>query len=122
MRVPKVPYRDHGNWPGTGVAAQNYGPQLAFAAATVAGFAAWAACGAMLPAGFAAPIVTSVFLVMAALLGFVAWFCRYEDPGNVTYRDVAGALTLIGLCASVTIDPDQLLRLANGGAASSSHD
>ena len=34
------------------------------------------------------------------------------NPDNVTYRDVAGALTLIGLCAAATIDSDQMMRLA----------
>jgi hypothetical protein len=109
----KPRYGEHGNWPGTRVGAEGYGPQLAFAAATIAGFAAWAGCTATLPSGFAAPIVTSLLLLLAAIFGAVAWLCRYEDPGNVTYKDVAGALTLIGLCASATIDPEHLLRLAH---------
>jgi hypothetical protein len=111
MRLRKPGYQ-HGNWPGTGVRAEGHGPQLSFAAATIAGFALWAGCSATLPAGFAAPIVTSLFLLMAAIFGLVAWLCRAEDPGTITYKDVAGALTLVGLCASATIDPEQLVRLA----------
>ena len=37
------------------------------------------------------------------------------DPDNVTYADVAGALTLIGLCAAATIDPEQMVRLVESG-------
>ena len=33
------------------------------------------------------------------------------NPANVTYADVAGALTLIGLFAAATIEPEQLVRL-----------
>src|SRR5262245_24867022 len=113
MKLRKPRYGEQGNWPETAFGIEAYGPQLGFAAATVAGFAAWTACAATLPAGFAAPIVTSLFLLMAAAFALVAWLRRYEDPGNVTYKDVAGVLTLIGLCASATIDPDQLLRLAH---------
>jgi hypothetical protein len=94
---------------------EGFGPQLAFAAATLTGFTVWTGCVATLPHGFAAPIVTSVFLALAALFALVAWRCRKDDPTNVTYTDVAGALTLIGLCLSATIEPDALLRLVQGG-------
>jgi hypothetical protein len=95
---------------------EGYGPQFAFAAATLTGFTVWTGCVTTLPHGFAAPIVTSVFLVLAALFAIVAWWCRKDDPTNVTYTDVAGALTLIGLCLSATIEPDPLLRLVQGGS------
>jgi hypothetical protein len=39
------------------------------------------------------------------------------NRNQVTYADVAGALTLIGLCAAATIDPDQMVRLVEGGRA-----
>ena len=99
----------------TGDRTEGYGPQFAFAAATLVGFTVWTGCVATLPQGFAPPIVASVFLVLAALFAVVAWRCRKDDPTNVTYTDVAGVLTLIGLCVSATIEPDHLLRLVQGG-------
>jgi hypothetical protein len=120
MRLRKPHYGEDRNWPRAGDRTEGYGPQFGFAAATFAGFAAWTGSVATLPPGFAAPIVTTVFLVMAGVFGLVAWRCRNDDPFNVTYTDVAGALTLIGLCASATIDPDPLLRLVQGDGGSES--
>jgi hypothetical protein len=97
-----------------GDTTDGYGPQFAFAAATLTGFTVWTGCVMTLPHGFAAPIVTTVFLALAVVFALVAWRCRKDDPTNVTYTDVAGALTLIGLCLSATIEPDPLLRLVQG--------
>ena len=90
------------------------GPELAFAGATLAGFAAWVASSMTLPPGLIMPAVATLFLALAAALSVTAWR-RKTDPNHVTYADVAGALTLIGICAAATIDPDQLVRLVGGG-------
>ena len=78
----------------------------------IAGFAAWMASQAMLPPDAAMPVVSTLLLVLAGATAAVAWRHGPMDPDNVTYRDVAGALTLIGLCAAATIDSDQMMRLA----------
>ena len=102
--------------PGAGEARPRFrrGPELAFAGATLAGFAAWAASSVILPPGLIMPAVATVFLAFAAAFAMVAWR-REVDPDQVTYADVAGALTLIGVCAAATIDPDQLVRLVEVG-------
>ena len=102
--------------PGAGEARPRFrrGPELAFAGATLAGFAAWAASSVTLPPGLIMPAVATVFLAFAAALAMVAWR-REVDPDQVTYTDVAGALTLIGVCAAATIDPDQLVWLVVEG-------
>ena len=87
------------------------GPELSFAAATFAGFAAWGAAKGTLPPDLIMPLVATLFLVLSAALAVVAWRHRGMDPNHVTYADVAGALTLIGLCAAATIDPEQMVRL-----------
>ena len=87
------------------------GPQRVFAAAALAGFAAWVGSRAMLPADAVVPVVSTLILLLAATIGVIAWRRGRMNPDNVTYADVAGALTLIGLCAAATIDPDQLIRL-----------
>jgi len=100
---------DHSN------AHAGIGPELAFAGATFAGFAAWGASKGTLPPDLVMPVVATLFLVFAAALAVVAWRHRRMDPSHVTYADVAGALTLIGLCAAATIDPEQMVRLVESG-------
>jgi hypothetical protein len=88
------------------------GPPLGFAAATLAAFAAGASLLATAASGdVVMPVIATMFLVFAAGFGVMAWRCRNEDSERVTYADVAGALTLIGLFAAATIDPDQLMRI-----------
>ena len=116
MKLRKTRYQSRSQYGQPSDRTEGYGPQFAFAAATLVGFTAWTGSVATLPHGFAPPIVASVFLALAAVFAIVAWRCRTADPTNVTYTDVAGALTLIGLCVSATIEPDHLLRLVQGGS------
>jgi hypothetical protein len=87
------------------------GPKLGFAAATFAGFAAWSGLIVSISPATIMPLLATLFLTFAAGFAIVAWRHRDEDPTQVTYADVAGALTLIGLFAASTIDPDQLVRI-----------
>lgn len=88
------------------------GPQLGFAAATFAGFAAWSGLIVTVSNEMIMPTLATMFLAFAAGFAAIAWRRRGgEDPTRVTYADVAGALTLIGLFAASTIDPDQLVRI-----------
>ena len=93
------------------------GPRLGFAGAILAGVAAWGASKAMLPPDAVMPFVSTLLLILAAAFAMIAWQQRAADPGDLTYTDVAGALTLIGLCAAATIDPDQMVRLVDSGRA-----
>src|SRR3954467_11813138 len=92
------------------------GPELAFGGAVFASFAAWGASTVTLPPDLIMPVVATLFLGFAAVLAMFARRDRDPDSGQVTYADVAGALTLIGLCAAATIDPDQMVRLVESGA------
>ena len=94
-----------------------YGPQLGFAVAVVVGFVAWSGLIVPIPGHFGMPLLATLFLIFAAVFGVIAWRHRHEDPARVTYADVAGALTLIGLFAACTIDPDQLVRIVADGRA-----
>jgi hypothetical protein len=95
-------------------ARAGFGPQALFAAAAVAGLALWVASRALLSPDAVVPVVATLFLALAAVVGVIAYRGRM-NPDNVTYTDVAGALTLIGLCAAATIDPEQMVRLVAGG-------
>ena len=92
------------------------GPELTFAAATLAVVSAWGALKMTAPPDLILPVVTSLVLLFASAIAIVAWRHRTMDQEAVTYWDVAGALTLIGLCLSATIEPDQLLRLVQDGS------
>ena len=91
------------------------GPELAFGGAVFASFAAWGASTVTLPPDLIMPVVATLFLGFAAVLAMVGRRNRDPESNQVTYADVAGALTLIGLCAAATIDPDQMVRLVESG-------
>jgi hypothetical protein len=101
-------------WSGQDNDPLGISPQLGFAAVTFAAFAAWSGLIVTIANDLVMPVIATLFLVAAATFGAVAWRRRGEDPTRVTYADVAGALTLIGLFAASTIDPDQLVRVVIG--------
>ena len=63
------------------------------------------------------PLVATVFFLLAAVLVPLAWLRRGMNPLNVTYADVAGALTLIGVFAAAAIEPEQMVRLIESTGA-----
>jgi hypothetical protein len=88
------------------------GPQLAFVAAVVTAFALSAACAAMLHKDFALPVISTLFFVLSGGIALIAWkLSPASRPDQVTYWDVAGALTFIGICAAAQVEPDQVVRL-----------
>ena len=113
--VPQIPRRSPSPGWDRRRARAGFGPQALFAAAAVAGLALWVAACALLSPDAVVPVVATLFLALAAVVGMIAWHRGRMNPDNVTYTDVAGALTLIGLCAAATIDPEQMVRLVVGG-------
>ena len=114
--VPLIPRKNESTSPARWHRERaTVGPQRVFAAAALAGFAAWAGSRAVLSADAVIPVVSTLFLLLAATIGVIAWRRGRMNPDNVTYADVAGALTLIGLCAAATIDPEQMVRLVESG-------
>jgi hypothetical protein len=89
-----------------------YGPEIMFASAVLASFAVLAFATAAFPGHFALPVTSTLLLASAGLAALIAWL-RERGPGTgrVTYWDVAGALTLIGISAGTLVDPDHLLRI-----------
>jgi hypothetical protein len=85
--------------------------ELVFAGAVAAGFAVWVVSKATLSPDLVMPLVATAFFVLAATVALLAWRHRGMDPHRVTYRDVAGALTLIGVFAAAAIEPQQMVRL-----------
>ncbi len=44
-------------------------------------------------------------------MALIAWRLGQPDERTLSYWDVAGALTLFGICAATLMDADQLVRL-----------
>jgi hypothetical protein len=92
--------------------ARTLGPQLLFGTTVFATFAVLTGAVSALPSGLFAPVASTLVLVMAAAAALIGWLRdRGPDPPRVTYWDVAGALTLVGIGAAALVEPDQLLRI-----------
>jgi hypothetical protein len=60
-------------------------------------------------------VVSTIFFVLACLVALVAMLReRGCDQRRMTYWDVAGALTLFGICVASQVDADQMVRLVEG--------
>ena len=91
------------------------GPAAAFAAAVLIAFTALAAGTLTLPGDAVYPAVSVLFFGLAALVSFAAWAAgQRRNHRALSYWDVAGALTLFGICAGTLTDPDQIVRLIEG--------
>jgi len=94
---------------------RDVGPAATFIAAVLATFVALALAAFMLPRDLVLPTLATLYFVLAALLALVAWRAQQRpDDDALTYWDVAGALTLFGICAATLLDADQLVRLVEG--------
>ena len=92
--------------------ASEFGPALAFAAAVLIGFCAWVAATVAIPRDAVLPAIGVLFFVLAALAALGAWgLGQTHNHRTLSYWDVAGALTLLGICAGILTEPDQLVRL-----------
>ena len=87
------------------------GPQMFFAGAVAFAAATWIFAVTNYSHDMTLPLVVTVFFGLAALAALVAWGRGTMPRHRVTYWDVAGALTFIGMGAAVLIDPEQMLRL-----------
>ena len=110
------PTKDKIAWGKQGRSVADPDPRLGFAVAIIACALGWAVAIRMLPPDAVVPAVSTLVLCFAALFGAIAWRRGRINPANVTYTDVAGALTLIGLFAAATIEPEQLVRLVGDGS------
>ncbi len=87
------------------------GPAVTFAATVLIAFAALIPAAAVLPKDFALAAVSTLFFAFAALVALIAWCLGQPDRRSLSYWDVAGALTLFGICAATLMDSDQLVKL-----------
>jgi hypothetical protein len=89
------------------------GPPFVLAGAFATIIAAAALFHRTLPVDALVPGITTLFLMLAAGVAMVAWY-RPMPARELSYWDVAGLLTLIGITASAAVEPDQVVRLISG--------
>jgi hypothetical protein len=82
-----------------------------FVATLLIGIGALVVAAVTLPKYLALAMTSTLFFTFAALVALLA--CRFGQGNERTlsYWDVAGALTLFGICAATLMDADQLVRL-----------
>jgi hypothetical protein len=92
-------------------------PRLLFGAALTLTIVVSAISSRLLPAGWTTPLAATLLFMLAGAIALLAWRRREGSAQHVNCWDVAGALTLIGICAAATIDPEQLVQLVESGHA-----
>jgi hypothetical protein len=70
-----------------------------------------AAAASALPMPLILPVGSVLLLLLACSVAFIAARAPRLEPGRVSYWDVSGALTLIGICAALLSEPEQVLPL-----------
>lgn len=87
------------------------GPQALFGGALLLSATAWIFATRTYSGDMTLPFVVTLIFGLAAVVALVAWARGSMPRHRVTYWDVAGALTFIGIGAAAMIDPEQMLRL-----------
>lgn len=91
------------------------GPSLTFFAAIAATAAVAGTAARALPADYVLPLTSASLFVLAAVVAVFGWRQRKaREQAALTYWDVAGALTLIGICAAALVEPEQMVRVMLG--------
>ena len=88
------------------------GPEIVLAAACLVAIAGFKLLQPILPEAAMLPLVVTIFFVMAAAASLLAWFRDVPSrPRRLSYWDVSGLLTLIGICLAAAIEPEGLVQL-----------
>lgn len=87
------------------------GPQRLAVAILLAGFSAFALLVLFLPPPLIFPAVSTLLLAAAGGIALIAWRRPCPHQSKLSYWDVAGAVTFIGIAAALLSEPDQALPL-----------
>jgi hypothetical protein len=88
------------------------GPQTTFAVSMFALFVVLIGATQLLARDLVLSLAATALFLLAFTIALTAWHRRPRaDNDRVTYWDVAGALTFIGICVAALIDPEQLVRV-----------
>jgi hypothetical protein len=90
------------------------GPQALAALTLILGLAVFLASLWLLPRPLILPAISVLLLAAAAGIAFIAWRRPKPHQSQLTYWDLAGAVTFIGIAAALLSEPDQALPLLEG--------
>jgi hypothetical protein len=97
--------------PGRTVPQGINGPQALAVATLLAGFSAFALLVLFLPPPLIMPALSTVLLTAAGGIALIAWRRPRPHQSMLSYWDLAGAVTFIGIAAALMSEPDQALPL-----------
>mgnify|MGYP006867814564 CR=1 FL=1 len=89
------------------------GPVIALTGALVATFAVAAALQPSIAREALAPLAALLIFLFAAAVALIARLRTMPQP-QFTYWDTAGALTLIGICVTASVEPEQMVQFVAG--------
>jgi len=89
------------------------GPPALLAAAVLAAFGTVAMAPATLSNSSVGAAIAILLFLTASAAALVAWWLGGRSPRGrgLTYWDVAGALTFIGICVAATVEPNEMVAL-----------
>ena len=88
-------------------------PAAAFAAAILLVVLVFALTSGTISPDLVMPVVATTLFALAGVSAVLAWQLGGAAT-RLTYWDVAGALTFIGIVLAALIDPEQMVRIAEG--------
>ena len=104
--------------PARGRAAQarrRHGLAPALTAAAAAAGATLIAALVLLPPVLVFPVTGLALALAAAAFALIAWAAPPEVTNRLVFWDVAGAMTVLGLCAALIGEPEQTVALLDRG-------
>jgi len=69
----------------------------------------------LLPWPLVLPVLSSVLVIGAMVVAVFAWFRPVDRGQGIDYWDVSGALVLIGCCAAMLSDPEEVFLFIESG-------
>jgi len=93
---------------------KGFGPAAVFTGAVFAALIGLLAASTAMPRDFALAAASTVFFAFAVLAALIAWTTKPKAESALNYWDVAGALTLIGICAATFLDSDAIIKFIEG--------
>ena len=89
-----------------------HGLAIALAGAVAAAAAAFIAASFLLPAPLVFPLTGAALVFSAASFALIAWASPAEvGASRLVFWDISGALAVIGLCAALFGEPEQVVAL-----------
>jgi hypothetical protein len=96
------------------------GPQTLALATLLAGFGAFGLLVLFLPPPLVLPAISILLLIAAGGIALIAWRGRRPHQSSLSYWDLAGAVTFVGIAAALMSDPDQALPLFEASRSATS--